>query len=123
MSKRAKTQKSKARKQKLQAARAAMRAVYESYRDSGQNKKSKRFSLRGKRSALVKNESHTDGLCGNIACYKCNPAEHNMPPHMKLLREIRRPGFKRGITTDAQHASDRLFSPKRHLVVAPISTP
>ena len=54
----------------------ANRAMYDSFRDSGQNSKSKRYRKKGKKFNTI---SHPEGLCGNIGCYRCNPMDYNKP--------------------------------------------
>jgi hypothetical protein len=49
MGKRAKSARAEKRKQAKRAKKASLRALYESYRGSGQNKKSKRFKLGNRR--------------------------------------------------------------------------
>ncbi len=63
---------SKDRRKKAKAGRkAAQRAKYEAFKNSGQNSKSKRFVLKGKRTRKTSATSHPNGPCGNPGCIQC----------------------------------------------------
>jgi hypothetical protein len=112
MSKKQKTARSQKRKAAKRTERAARKAHYEALRDAGQNKKSKN-RLRREGALTVGNVSHPSGKCHNIGCHACNPAEHNQSASARLVTTIAGPG--RGITTDAAHATHKLYAPKRQL--------
>ncbi len=54
---------------KKRAIKMANRAKYESWRDAGENSKTKRHR-KGRR--LANTVSHPEGPCGNIGCKKCD---------------------------------------------------
>lgn len=63
---------SKARRKAAKVARkAAQRALYESYRDHGDNSKRKR-RLSARR-GTVRSVRHETSHCGNIGCKRCYP--------------------------------------------------
>lgn len=81
--------KEKRKKDKF-AKKQAKKALYESYKKQGINKKSKRYKKKIRNRKLVSGVSHPDGgLCGNPACMVCyrihfNPFldKHGIPEGM-----------------------------------------
>src|SRR5687768_612202 len=94
MGKRARAQRKIQRLMAKRAKKNALKALYESYRNSGQNKKSKRFRLANKRSSKNLKEKmsllvpvllkgvvqmalrrvHAGPKCGNVGCIRCSEA-------------------------------------------------
>lgn len=72
MSKKSKSQSKEKRKKAKATRKAAERAKYEGYKAKGQNTKSKRVVLAGKRSKRVKMQDHPKGDCGNVGCLRCS---------------------------------------------------
>lgn len=79
MSKAAKSRARFERVKQKRAKKAAKVTLYEGWRDSGRNLKSKRFVLARGRSRMIRGTSHPDGPCGNLACRKCMPGSWNDP--------------------------------------------
>jgi hypothetical protein len=76
MSKR--TAKKDKRAKEKQSRKAAQRALYESYKDQGITKNSKRFKRNSKKQkSIVSTKSHPTGSCGNVGCLKCNGVNFN----------------------------------------------
>lgn len=73
MSKSSKTKRSLERRKKKRDAKIAEQARYDSYRDIGQNTKSKRYSMRTVGRRGVRPVRHRLGPCGNVGCQRCNP--------------------------------------------------
>jgi hypothetical protein len=65
MGKAAKTRKADYRKKEKHKRKEQQRALYESYKAAGTNKKSKR-NITKKR--VVKSSKHSTGNCGNVGC-------------------------------------------------------
>jgi len=85
MGKKARTRRSEQRKKDKRSRKSTQRALYESYKASGQNKKSKRVSLGSARARVVGVRSHPNGACGNHGCEKCSqeyarPRMNALPP-------------------------------------------
>lgn len=55
--------------------KAAMRTLYESWRDAGQNGKSKRALRNARAAKRSRKHEHIVANCGNIGCKRCNPRE------------------------------------------------
>ena len=72
MSKKSKAKNKQDRLNKKRAVKAANKAKYEERKRSGQNSKSKRFTLRKRRTKKVR-QRHAGGACGNLGCKKCHP--------------------------------------------------
>jgi len=88
MSKKSKKIASDNRRRKKASEKAAQRAKYESYRDSGRNSKSKRFVSSSEKK--MRSRAHV-GNCGNIGCKKCFPM-YNIPElfqHLKGLSNLK----------------------------------
>ncbi len=77
MSKKTKKAASEVKRRKKASAKAAERAKYESYRDSGRNSKSKRFLSKVKDYSKMRARTHPHGKCGNIGCKTCFPNYNN----------------------------------------------
>ena len=72
MSKKSKARAKDKRTKEKKALKSRMKALYESFRDSGKN--SKRTQIKGKKAQKgPKLASHPHGPCGNIGCIKCHP--------------------------------------------------
>lgn len=78
MSKKSRSEAKKRRASLKRARKSAMQAQYQKWRDDGANLKSKRNRLRNRRMATVRTVRHKEGLCGNIGCKVCNPADYNV---------------------------------------------
>jgi hypothetical protein len=85
MSKKAKSEAKKRRRQKKSARKIAQRMLYEQRKRDGQNTKSKRVKLRAKRKKTIRLSRHRAGPCGNIGCETCNPIPENLhtPSHSR----------------------------------------
>jgi len=85
MSKKAKSEAKKKRRQQKTARKAAQRALYEQRKRDGVNIKSKRVKLAAKRQKRFRLERHRAGPCGNFGCKKCNPIPENLvtPTHAR----------------------------------------
>lgn len=53
--------------------KASQRALYDSYRDSGNNSKTLRARKANSKNKKANMFSHPEGQCGNIGCGKCFP--------------------------------------------------
>ncbi|MBS2019037.1 MAG: hypothetical protein JST00_39585 [Deltaproteobacteria bacterium] len=73
MSKKAKSEAKKRRRQQKQARKSAQRALYAARMREGLNTKSKRVRLRAKRKKQVRLVKHRLGPCGNVGCETCHP--------------------------------------------------
>lgn len=73
MGKKARTRRSEFRKKEKRARKERQRALYESYKTEGKNKKSKRTALGAKRNRQVNTKNHMLGTCGNVGCERCFP--------------------------------------------------
>lgn len=60
------------RKKQKANRKASQRALYAGYRDSGNNKKSKRFKLSRGRIRRVRAIKHPFSPCGNVGCISCS---------------------------------------------------
>lgn len=69
MSKSSKTKSAEKRKAEKRKRKAAMKALYESYKAAGTN--SKRTKRAAKQKRMVKKFKHPLGKCGNIGCDAC----------------------------------------------------
>lgn len=74
MSKKSKKLNKEKRLQKKRSIKTANRARYAELKRIGQNSKSKRSLRQSKKNKRVNLIDHSTGLCGNIACKKCDPA-------------------------------------------------
>jgi hypothetical protein len=72
MGQKGKSKRKELKKQKKRAVKAANKAKYAAMKQSGENSKSKRFTLRAKRTLKAKPFDHPQGPCGNIGCKKCD---------------------------------------------------
>jgi hypothetical protein len=79
VSKAAKTKRALERRKIKSSRKAIERAKYESYKASGNNKKSKRSKLNSKRAKKVRVNRHA-GPCNNVSCLKC----FNLAPKQKF---------------------------------------
>jgi len=78
MSKTAKAKSKQERLKQKRAKRNAMQALYQSYRDRGETKGSRRGRKKSaKKVNAVSTISHSGGKCGNVGCKKCNPRAIN----------------------------------------------
>jgi hypothetical protein len=73
MGKKARTRRAEFRKKEKRARKERQRALYESYKLEGKNKKSKRVSLGAARARQVRTVNHPNGACGNVGCERCFP--------------------------------------------------
>jgi len=73
MGKKSKTRQSEQRAKVKRARKEAQRAVYQSYKNAGTNKKSKRGVIKSKRARKVGVVDHPNGRCYNHGCRKCQP--------------------------------------------------
>lgn len=71
MGKASRARKADFRKKQKRQRKEAQNALYESYKKSGTNQKSKRNKLNTKRARNLKTASHSAGRCGNHGCSKC----------------------------------------------------
>lgn len=71
MGKAAKTRAAEQRKKMKRSRKEQQRALYESYKKAGTNKKSKRSLASAKRT--VKVNKHAIANCGNVGCSRCFP--------------------------------------------------
>lgn len=81
------------RKKAKAARRERNRAVYADRMARGQNSKSKRHTLRSRRTrASAGKHQHQTGFCGNPGCRKCFPGKVKGPSHQasKPERHLRR---------------------------------
>lgn len=72
MSKKSKAKNKQDRLNKKRAVKAANKAKNEERKRLGQNTKSKRQTLRKRRTKRVR-VRHAGGACGNLGCAKCHP--------------------------------------------------
>ena len=92
MSKKAKTAAALKRRAEKSRIKAANTAKYESWRDAGQNSKSKRSKLAGQRNRKSPNKHrHAISDCGNIGCKRCYPFGHHLIPHRGIVFVTERP--------------------------------
>ena len=76
MSKR--TAKKDKRAKEKQSRKAAQRALYESYKDQGITKNSKRFKRNSKKQkSILSTKIHPVGSCGNVGCRRCHGVNFN----------------------------------------------
>lgn len=76
MSKRAKKAAQERRASMKRAKKDAMNKQYATWRDAGQNGRSKRSKLASKRSIKGRTQRHVEGKCGNHhGCHRCAPSE------------------------------------------------
>lgn len=89
MSKKSKSRAKQRRLTQKRNRKAAMKAQYEAWARSGQNKKSKRFKQRVKTEKKARMSSHAEGRCGNIGCMNCSHLyQPNGPLHyLKVARD------------------------------------
>ena len=87
MSKKSKKAASELKRRKKASDKAAQRAKYEGYRDSGKNSKSKRFLDSTKDHTKMRARTHPYGHCGNIGCKKCFP-QYNIPELFESIRGL-----------------------------------
>ena len=88
MSKAAKTKRALERRKIKSSRKAIERAKYESYKASGNNKKSKRSKLNSKRAKKVRLQRHTDGPCNNVGCSRpeCGGVQIDKPKFPKATK-------------------------------------
>ena len=108
MSKKAKSAAREYRRRMKLARKQQARAEYERLRDEGRNSKSKRFVLRGKRTARSRRlNGHSPSPCGNVGCERCSGVTfssiffrdgepHRMPPKMYQKWIASRPSINLG---------------------------
>ncbi len=89
MSKKAKAKASRERLKKKRSAKDSMRQLYEGYRDSGKNTKSKRSRKKTSKVFHLSAISHPHGSCGNIGCIKCHKI--NFKPFLRKGKRYRMP--------------------------------
>ncbi len=75
MGKASKARRKSKRQDKKRAVKAQRRALYASYAQAGNRKKSKRFIMKSYSQRKVKLIDHPNGECGNGACLKCYPEQ------------------------------------------------
>lgn len=76
MSKKTKTRASQESRRRKAAVKAANAAKYQSWRDAGTNSKSKRSTLRARRSRMsMTKHMHLIANCGNPGCASCFPRQ------------------------------------------------
>lgn len=76
MSKKIKKANQDRRKNEKHNRKVAQKAKYASFRDKGQNEKSKRVRVAAEKHIKMRAHSHPHGNCGNLGCKLCYP-QHN----------------------------------------------
>jgi hypothetical protein len=87
-----KSKEREARKRAKKARREANQLHYQSLRDKGSNKKSKRFLTKSRRNANHEKHIHKVPFCGNNGCKKCFPTADK--PHVVIQKAKAKLGLK-----------------------------
>lgn len=90
MSKKSKAKSKLYRLQEKRKRKAAEKAKYQAFAESGKNTKSYRQAKKAKAGARNRIR-HSGGPCGNIGCQRCSP---QYPPHPRMDRPLQ--GYRAG---------------------------
>ena len=89
MGKKGKKLRSDLKKMKKVAQKRANRAMYDSWRDSGNNSKSFRAKKRSKKQGTGEKGKHLVSNCGNQGCQRCNPRDRKKQIILSIRNSIR----------------------------------